>query len=670
MVAHLKLLIARLKRDKYGASSERGRKLIDQLELELGELVAAASEDAAKAEKAADKEGRTRRPDSPPRGQPVRAPLPAHLPRERVVLPSPTACPCCGGKLSKLGEDITETLEVEPIKWKVIQTVRERFSCRACETVTQPPAPFHPIARGRAGPNLLAMILEAKFGQHLPLNRQSDAYALQGIELSVSTIADWVGACTANLAPLVALIDAHVLAAERLHGDDTTVPVLAKGKTITGRVWTYVRDDRPFGGRAPPAAMFRYSRDRTAEHPNRHLAGYAGILQADAYAGYNALYEADRQPGPITEAACWAHGRRKLFELAELSRAPLAIEAVRRIDAIFDAERAINGLPAEARLSLRRQHIAPLVTELETWMRESRGKLSRHNPVAKAMDYMLVRWEAFARFLGDGRICLTNNAAERALRGIALGRKSWLFAGSDRGGDRAAAMYSLIIHRQAERRRPARLAGRCPGPHRRPSRLAPARAAALELGPGEGGQGGGMTSSIARLKITLDDVKPAVTAPRRGAADHPARSPAPGAAGRHGLDQQPSLRNPRPRRGLGRARPGLGRRPARCPQDTAPRRHRGHRREDAEVPLRLRRRLGTHGQGRAHHGCHPRPALPVPDRRHRPLPTRGRWRTLGLCRVPRGDRRPEAREPRRDGPLGRHAFRSRRHRLRRACKGR
>jgi transposase len=445
MVAHLKLLIARLKRDKYGASSERGRKLLDQLELELGELVAAASEDAAKAEKAAEREGRTRRPDSPPLGQPVRAPLPGHLPRERVVLPSPTACPCCGGRLSKLGEDITETLEVEPIKWKVIQTVRERFSCRSCETVAQPPAPFHAIARGRAGPNLLAMILEAKFGQHLPLNRQSEAYALQGIELSVSTIADWVGACTANLAPLNALIDAHVLAAERLHGDDTTVPVLARGKTVTGRVWTYVRDDRPFGGPAPPAAMFRHSRDRTAEHPNRHLAGYAGILQADAYAGYNALYEADRKPGPITEAACWAHGRRKLFELAELSRAPLAVEAVRRIDAIFDAERPISGLPAAARLAVRRRHIAPLVTELEAWMRESRGKLSRHNSVAKAMDYMLTRWEAFTGFLGDGRICLTNNAAERALRGVALGRRSWLFAGSDRGGDRAAAMYSLIV---------------------------------------------------------------------------------------------------------------------------------------------------------------------------------------------------------------------------------
>ncbi len=445
MVAHLRLLIAKLKRDKFGASSERGRKLIDQLELELGELIAAASEDAAKAESAAGEAARGARPDRPPRAQPVRAPLPAHLPRERVVVPGPTACPCCGGKLSKLGEDITETLEVVPRQWKVIQTVRERFSCRACETITQPPAPFHPIARGRAGPELLATILEAKFGQHLPLNRQSETYAREGIELGVSTLADWVGTCTAALAPLTALLDAHVLAAGRLHGDDTTVPVLARGKTITGRVWTYVRDDRPFAGPAPPAAMFRYSRDRTAEHPNRHLACYAGILQADAYAGYNALYEPDRKPGPITEAACWAHGRRKLFELAEVARAPLAIEAVRRIDAIFVAERAINGLPAERRLAVRQQHIAPLVAELETWMRRNRGRLSRHNAVAEAMDYMPKRWDAFARFLGDGHVCLTNNAAERALRGIALGRKSWLFAGSDRGGERAAAMYSLIV---------------------------------------------------------------------------------------------------------------------------------------------------------------------------------------------------------------------------------
>lgn len=438
MVAHLRLLIAKLKHDRFGASSERGHKLIDQLELELSELVAVASEDAAAAETAAGKDKAAR---SAGRRQPARAPLPEHLPRERVVIPAPAACPCCGGRLAKLGEDITETLEVVPRQWKVIQTVRERFSCRSCEAITQPPAPFHPIARGRAGPNLLAVILEVKFGQHLPLNRQSETFAREGIELSVSTLADWVGTCAATLTPLMALIEGHVLAAERLHGDDTTVPLMAKDRTVTARLWTYVRDDRPFAGPAPPAAMFRYSRDRTAEHPKRHLAAYGGILQADAYAGFNDLYAPGRKPGPISEAACWAHGRRKLFKLA---RAPLAAEAVRRIEAIFAAERAINGQSAAERLAVRRERIAPLVTDLEAWMRAQRGRLSRHADLAKAMDYMLKRWEAFTRFLNDGRICLTNNAAERELRGIALGRKAWLFAGSDRGGERAAAMYSLI----------------------------------------------------------------------------------------------------------------------------------------------------------------------------------------------------------------------------------
>ncbi|WP_442970731.1 IS66 family transposase [Roseomonas sp. USHLN139] len=440
MVAHLKLLIAKLKHDRFGASSERGRKLIDQLELELSERVTAASEDATKAET-----GEPRIPSETLRRRPVRAPLPEHLPRERVVLPASSVCPCCGGKLAKLGEDITETLEVVPRQWKVIQTVREKFSCRSCEAITQPPAPFHPIVRGRAGPQLLAMILEAKFGQHLPLNRLSETYAREGIELSVSTIADWVGTCTAMLTPLMVLIDAHVLAAARLHGDDTTVPVLARGRTVTGRIWTYLRDDRPFAGPAPPSAMFRYSRDRTGEHPQRHLAGYQGILQADAYAGFNDLYAANRKPGPIREAACWAHARRKLFKLAEVARSPLAAEAVRRIDAIFDAERAINGLPVEQRMAVRQERIAPLVAELERWMREQRARMSRHADLAKAIDYMLVRWEAFTRFLVDGRICLTNNAAERALRGVALGRRAWMFAGSDRGGERAAAMYSLIV---------------------------------------------------------------------------------------------------------------------------------------------------------------------------------------------------------------------------------
>ena len=235
------------------------------------------------------------------------------------------------------------------------------------------------------------------------------------------------------------------MAAARLHGDDTTVPVLAPGRTITGRLWTYVRDNRPFGGTDPPAAMFFYSRDRSGEHPRRHLANYAGILQADAYGGFNDLYRVDRQPGSITEAACWAHGRRKFFVLAELDKAPLALEAVQRIDAIFMIEREINGLSAADRLARRQADVAPPVADLEQWMRTERARVSRHAEIAKAIDYMLKRWPAFTRFLSDGRICLTNNAAERALRGVAIGRKSWLFAGSDRGGERAAAMYSLIV---------------------------------------------------------------------------------------------------------------------------------------------------------------------------------------------------------------------------------
>ena len=453
VIAQLKLLIAKYQRDRFGPTSERSRRLLDQLEFQLEEL----ETNAAEADARRSEPGDTVR--SFTRAKPVRAPLPAHLPRERVVIPGPTACPCCSGKLAKLGETITETLESIPRQWKVIQTVREKFSCRSCETITQPPAPFHPIARGRAGPNLLAMILESKFGQGLPLNRQSETYAREGIHLDVSTLADWVGACTVTLAPLVAMIQAHVLAGERIHGDDTTVPVLAKIKTIIGRLWTYVRDDRPFGGPAPPAAVFYYSRDREGVHPQQHLAAYAAILQADAYGGFGKLYEANRQPGPITEAACWVHGRRKFYVLADLAHnarrkaqgkttaaiSPLALEAVRRIDALFDIEREINGNPATERLATRQQRSSPLVAELEVWMRGERAKLSRHNDVAKAMDYMLKRWNAFTRFLDDGRICLSNNAAERALRGIALGRKSWLFCGSDRGGERAANIYTLII---------------------------------------------------------------------------------------------------------------------------------------------------------------------------------------------------------------------------------
>ena len=452
-VAHLKLMIEKLKRELYGRRSERKARLLDQLEFELEELTASATEDELAAEQAA---AATTTVETFTRRKPARKPFPEHLPRERVVVRAPAVCDCCGSdKLSKVGEDVTETLEVIPRQWKVIQTVREKFTCRDCEKISQPPAPFHVVPRGWAGPSLLAMILFEKYGQHQPLNRQSERYAREGVALSLSTLADQVGTCAAVLRPVHDLIAAHVLAAERLHGDDTTVPVLAKGKTDTGRAWVYVRDDAPFGGPDPPAALFHYSRDRSGDHPVGHLRDFAGILQADAYAGYNRLYQPDRQPGPVTEALCWSHARRKFYELADIAAnarrgkrappiSPLALEAVKRIDALFDIEREINGHAAERRHAVRREQSAPLVAVLESWMREERAKVSRHAPVAKAMDYMLKRWDAFTRFLEDGRICLTNNAAERSLRGIALGRKSWLFAGSDRGGARAAVMYTLI----------------------------------------------------------------------------------------------------------------------------------------------------------------------------------------------------------------------------------
>jgi len=452
LIAHLRLTIEKMRREIYGPRSERKARLLDQLEFQLEELEAAATEDEVAAEKAAA--GATTQVRAFARKRPSRKPFPAHLPRERIIVPGPTACACCGStKLAKLGEDVTETLESVPRQWKVVQYVREKFTCRACESISQAPAPFHVLPRGFAGPSLLAMIVFEKYGQHQPLNRQADRYAREGVDLSLSTLADQVGGCAVVLRPIYDVIRTHVFAGSRIHGDDTTVPVLAKGKTATGRLWTYVRDDRPFGGRDPPAAVFFYSRDRTGEHPERHLHGYAGILQADAYAGFNRLYASDRRPGPITEAACWSHGRRKFFVLADVTAkargklpvvSPLALEAVIRIDAIFDVEREINGLTADKRLAVRRTRVVPLVSELESWMRAERAKLSRHSEVAKAMDYMLKRWAAFTRLLDDGRICLTNNAAERELRGVALGRKSWLFAGSDRGGERAAVMYTLI----------------------------------------------------------------------------------------------------------------------------------------------------------------------------------------------------------------------------------
>ena len=457
LIAQQKLRIAKLERQVYGQRSERSARLIEQLALEFEELEAGATEDELAAETAVAKTTSVR---GFTRKRPERNTFPDHLPRERMVIDPPTACECCGGnRLRKLGEDVTRTLETQPRRWKVIETVREKFTCRDCENITQAPAPFHVIARGWAGPSLLAMIMFEKFGQHQPLNRQAERYALEGVPIALSTMADAVGSVCAALDPLRRLVESHVMAAERLHTDDTTVPVLAEGKTDTGRCWIYLRDDRPFGGTGPPAAIFYYSRDRRGEHPQAHLAGYAGILQADAYDGYNKLYQAGRSPRPILEAACWVHARRPFFAMAdieenarrkaagkkEIALSPIAIEIVRRIDALFEIERSINSKSAEERLTVRQISSHPLVDDLHAYLRAQVVRLARGHDLAKAINYILKRWAGFTLFLEDGRVCLSNNAAERGLRGIALGRKAWLFCGSDRGGQRTAAMYSLIV---------------------------------------------------------------------------------------------------------------------------------------------------------------------------------------------------------------------------------
>ena len=476
LIAHLKLEIEKLRRELYGTRSERKARLLEQMELQLEDLEAAATEDELAAEKAA---AQTQTVRSFERKRPSRKPFPEHLPRERVVIAAPESCPCCGSaKLSKLGEDITETLEVIPRRWKVIQTVREKFSCRQCETITQPPAPFHVTPRGFAGPNLLAMILFEKFGQHQPLNRQSERYAREGIDLSVSTLADQVGACTTALQPLHALIEAHVLAAERLHGDDTTVPILAKGKTVTGHIWTYVRDDRPFGGRAPPAALYYASRDRRQEHPERHLQGFTGILQADAYSGYNGLYDPSRAQGAITPACagpCQASvlraGRHRrqcparqtgAGDLADRAGGRQAHRRAVRHRARHQRPRAPKNACASGRNKARR-----LSAALEAWLREERSRLSRSASVVKPIDYMLRRWDRFARFLDDGRICLTQQCRRAGAQRLCFGTKLMALRRL-RTRRRPSRGHDHADHDgEAQRRRSAGLAGRRARPHRR-----------------------------------------------------------------------------------------------------------------------------------------------------------------------------------------------------------
>jgi transposase len=442
-IEQLKFQIAKLRKERFGSSSERGTKL-DQLMLALEDLQESAAHLDAAADLKDAEGGPTTKVKAFERQRPARRPLPEHLPRHRLVHSGPNACPCCGGSLRKLGEAVTESLERAPARWFVIQHVREKMSCARCEAITEAPAPFHPIHRGRAGPNLLAEIVFGKFGLHLPLTRQSKVFANEGIDLDVSTMADWVGAIAASLAPLMRPMVIHALAGERIHADDTPVPVLAKGKTRTGRLWVVVRDDRPFGGTDPPVAVYFYSPDRRGEHPQRFLEGYSGLLQADAYSGFGQLYEPGRPAGAILEAACWAHARRAFFKIAELTKAPMAVEAVGRINALFAIEREISGSAPQVRKAVRQAQSRPLIVDLERWARACRGRLSGKSAMAKAFDYLLRRWASFTRFLDDGRVCLSNNAAERAIRPIAVGRRNWTFAGSDAGGQRAAAMYTLI----------------------------------------------------------------------------------------------------------------------------------------------------------------------------------------------------------------------------------
>jgi transposase len=439
LIEHLKLQLARLKRMKFGRSSEQLAAQIAQLEFSLEELEANA---------AALPVPTTQAPADKPAAKPTRKPLPDHLPREPHVHQPHTGsctCPDCGGTLRALGEDVSEMLEFVPEHWKVIKHVRPKYSCSACQTIVQAHAPSRPIERSYAAPGLLAHVLVAKYCDHLPFYRQSQIYARDGVEIERATLADWGGAASALLDPLLGALEDYVTSADKLHADDTPIPVLAPGtgKTKTGRLWAYVRDDRSAGSTDPPAVLFRYSPDRKGERPRAHLQDFRGILQADAYGGFNGLY--DRAHEPLIEAACWAHARRKFFDIHASTDSPLAREALERIGALYKIEDEIRGqLPTE-RKAARQARAAPLLTDLKTWLHATvRREGSKKSELAGAIGYTLSLWTALTRYVDDGRIEIDNNAAERALRTVALGRKNYLFAGSDAGGERAAAFYSLI----------------------------------------------------------------------------------------------------------------------------------------------------------------------------------------------------------------------------------
>jgi transposase len=383
--------------------------------------------------------------------------LPVHLPREtqvhrlaatedkRDAVGNACGCTACGGRLRQIGQDVSEQLEYVPARFKVIRHVRPKLTCTACQTIFQAAAPSRPITRGVAGPALLANVLVSKYCDHIPLHRLSRIHAREGVCFDPSTYVGWVEQSHALLDPLVAALGRYTLASAKVHADDTPVPVLdpGRGRTKTGRLWVYVRDDRPAGSTEPASAWYRYSPNRRGEHPQDHLKDYHGILQADAYGGYGKIYATGR----VDEALCWAHARRPFWEMYENQgrvAGSIADQALQRIAALYAIEAQIRGQPPDVRRRERQARAGPLLEDMRAWLTSMVGRVSAKSELAKAIGYSLTRWRALTRYRDDGRIEIDNNAAERALRGVALGRGNYLFMGSDAGGERAAAIYSLV----------------------------------------------------------------------------------------------------------------------------------------------------------------------------------------------------------------------------------
>ena len=433
LIEKLKIQIARLKRLHFGRSSEKLTAEIAQLELALEEMETAEAELAPRA------------PTSVRARKVADRSLPPLLPRQEIVHLPPggdCACPACGGRLRPLGQDADEVLDLEPVVYKVIRHVRPKFSCRVCETIVQAPAPDKPIARGKASFRVVAHVIVSKFDHHLPLYRQAEMMAAQGVDIDRSTLAGWTGQGAALLDPIVARIKQTVLASAKLHTDDTPVPMLdpGSGKTKTARLWVHAVDDRAHGGPAKPAVWFAFTTDRRAEHPKAMLKDFRGHLQADAYAGYDELY----RTGRVVEVACWGHARRKIFDLHETKPTAVTTELLERISRLYALEEKVRGQPPDVRRAARQTQSRPQIDDLKARMLAIRAKLSTKSGLAIALHYALKRWQALTRYLDDGRLEIDNLIAERAIRGIAIGRRNWLFAGSKAGGERAAAIYSII----------------------------------------------------------------------------------------------------------------------------------------------------------------------------------------------------------------------------------